>query len=216
MKIDIDKIDENFFSKECGIIDTDKCYLILPKKNCNWNNTNEIFYSSIWNEDGEPVSLYFKKQITTIKKQIPLNKISIIEKTYGNSIIFSKYKGCIILRDTQNFNLKNSEIKQKIENKYKSFFKYLNSQKTLDHSFIFNNLNSDLFLTNIIEHKQYSYWEQKELDTYSLQFKFKRPIIYSIDDVNLLNDEKEVFLYYDKDQNFIKIKLKKLNNYVKK
>lgn len=212
MLINVKKINRKHFTLENTMIGGKKCYLIKPKKTCIWDEKNNFFNFSIWDEDNKPVSLYFKKEIQTLKYPIPLKKIQIIEKIYGTAIIVNQYKNNLIIRDIRNFNLKNQELKKAIESKYLSFFKYLKSSGEINCSFIFNVINEELYLINIIDHENFKYWKQHQLDTFSIQFKFKRPITFPISDLNKLDPELEVFVFLEKDNFFYKLKIKELNN----
>lgn len=199
MLINLADIDENNFIKKSGIIKKISYTFIYPKKECKWTKENEIFFSSIWDKRGEPISLYFKKQA---EQPVPLkNDKTGIEKIGGNTAILSKYKNILFLRGVRSMDIKPDFI-ENMKTQHGLFFCFLNAEKTIKKSFIFNMFLNEFYLINIIEHDDYTYWAQQELDTFSLQFKFKRPKRY----FENLDTIKDIFVYYNKDQNFSKIK----------
>lgn len=62
MKINLHEIDrESFYVNEHNL-GGNLVYLVIPKQiNCVWTKENAIFRSSVWDSDGNPVSLSLKK-----------------------------------------------------------------------------------------------------------------------------------------------------------
>ena len=108
MKIDLSAIDPEQFNVNPCVIGGDKCFFITPPHiGTKWNKSNLIFRSSIWNEQGEPVSLSFKKffnwgeqpELAYTPFSLAANGgVKMIEKIDGSTLIVSKYKGELIVR----------------------------------------------------------------------------------------------------------------------
>ena len=112
----------------------EKCFLVCPKDfGVQWNKDNLIFRSSIWNEQGEPVSLSFKKFFNweEQKELVPFpsstKNCSLIEKKDGSLLIISKYKNQIIHRTRGTFDASNLENGHEIEFLKQKYPKVFNS-----------------------------------------------------------------------------------------
>jgi len=238
MKIDIklfDTIDfQNNFRIKNFEIDNIKCYLINPLLKCQWNTSNLIFRSSIWDQFGYPVSLGYKKffnmnECPDIEPIDVSQPFVAMEKVDGSCLIISKYRNQCIIRtrgtveaksilDINDYSLfENSLFFNKIK-------KYSNKYETLNHSYIFeyvspnnkiviNYTTPDFYLTGVVCHDKYTLLSQKELDYIAKFFGIKRPQTYnfvSIDDSRLdvggWKDREGICIYYNYEQSIRKLK----------
>lgn len=233
MKINLQDIDlENFFIKE-GQIAGETCYLVQPNHiGCQWNKQNLIFRSSIWNKDGELISASYKKffnwgeqpDLTYTPFSVTANGgIMVLDKIDGSTLIISKYKGELIIRTRGTFDAKLMEKNgHEIDNILEKYPQLNNVPET--ESWVFewvSPLNkivlqydeADIVLTNIIQHSDYSYTKQKQLDIFAHENGFLRPdtFIYSsikelLEDVAQWTDKEGVCVYCKGDQEIRKIK----------
>lgn len=229
------------FNIQSKTIAGDNCFLITPSKisfKDHWEEQDLIFRSSIWNDKGEPVSLSFKKFFNwgeaayVTPPPTSIKNLSVMEKLDGSTLIFSKYKGQLIIRTRGSFSidhLDNSSDIYFLLNKYPQLARFENTD-TWTASYIFEwyspahkivlNYGDEplIWLTGIINHEDYSYWSQEELDVKAEWHSFKRPRRYMIDSFDdllslkpLLDTElSEGFcVYYNNDQNILKLKTSK-------
>jgi T4 RnlA family RNA ligase len=233
MKISLQDIDlENFFIKE-GQIAGETCYLVQPNHiGCQWNKQNLIFRSSIWNKDGELISASYKKffnwgeqpDLTYTPFSVTANGgIMVLDKIDGSTLIISKYKGELIIRTRGTFDAKLMEKNGHEVDIILEKYPQLNNVPETE-SWVFewvSPLNkivlqydeADIILTNIIQHSDYSYTKQKELDIFAHENGFLRPdtFIYSsikelLEDVAQWTDKEGVCVYCKGDQEIRKIK----------
>ena len=167
--------------------------------------------------DFEPVASYYDKDFV------------LTEKLDGSCLIVSKYKGELIVRTRGTisaYHQKNAfELKPLLEQyKIESYFK---SYETADFSLIFewvtptNQIilkydDPDLFLIGKVNHKDYSYATQKELNSIAHTYKFKHPRQYEYPDIQSYIDLNEkikswtsaegVVVYFNNGQLLKKIK----------
>lgn len=178
----------------------DKCWLIFPPHSgIEWNEHNLIYRSSIWNSAGYPVSLSWKKffnwdeRCDLAPKPESLDDCELMDKIDGSTLIVSKYKGQLIMRtrgSTDMEMLDNGHEKALLIEKYKDFFDMISCYENTDCSYVFewvtpsNKIILDygdepeLILTGVIRHDQYSYVDQKTVDSIASISGFKRPKLY--------------------------------------
>lgn len=195
MKINLDNIDTESFTIESCTIAGETCYLICPKRGQfpKWNRHNLIFRSSIWNSQGEPVSLSYKKffnwdeQPELAYQPKDFNKnIDLIEKIDGSTLIVSAYKGQLVTRTrgtttTANFN--NANEIQILKDRYPKVFDLQDTNMTYLYEWVspINKIvinygeRPDIYLTGAIRHHDYSLVQQKELDCIAKNFEVQRP-----------------------------------------
>ncbi len=223
MKINLSDIDTDFFNLKEQTIAGDKCYLVNPKNfNVHWNKDNLIFRSSIWNEQGKPVSLSFKKFFNweEQKELVPFpnstKNCSLIEKIDGSLIIISKYKNQIIHRTRGTFDASNLEngseveyLKQKYPKAFNSDFIGTFSTQSIGGTRNFSLLlewttptnrivldygtEPKLFLVGLIWHDDYSYMSQKCLDDVAKILEVERPKRFSFDTIEQMISAVEIF-----------------------
>ena len=233
MKINLCDIDTNFFNLKEQVIAGDKCYLINPKNfDVRWNKDNLIFRSSIWNEQGEPVSLSFKKFFNweEQKELVPFptstKNCSLIEKIDGSALVISAYKGQLIHRTRGTFDASNLENGSEIEFLKKKYPKVFDNKFILrDQSLIFewvtptNRIVLDygnepeLYLIGDVDHRDYSYADQEMLNIVAAYLGVKRPKTYNFDTIEKMISTVEIFrdvegicVYFHNDQEIKKLK----------
>ena len=205
MKIDISQIDrEQFYCNE-HIIKGELCYLVNPKQiGAVWNKDNVIYRSSLWNYDGELISAGFKKFTNLGEKPdvfpapTSLKNCTVVEKLDGSLLSVTRYKDNYIIRtrgsvDATNMELNGHEIeifKSEILPKID-----MDTTQTWDRSYIFewtSPLNRIVLsygdtpkftLIGIVNHFDYSYWTQSDLDLIAKNLGLLRPETYTFNDI---------------------------------
>ena len=225
---------EQGFTVKTDIIADKLLYLVhavLPS--INWTKENAIYRSSIWDEDGNPVSLSFKKFVNWGERPdifpppTSLNHTNIISKVDGSCLVISKFRDTLILRTRGTFNALTQVNGQELlwlQERYPLVFnnKLLNSEKysilcewtTPSNKIVIDYGNQpDLKLLNIIQHKEYRYLSQKEVDECAALWSIKRPERYTYHSVSqMLTDvptwvgKEGICLYYNNDQDILKVK----------
>lgn len=192
------KGDPDKFTFRLCTIGGDDCVLIKPKQEMEgfWNDDNKIYRSSIWRvSDGYPISLGYKKFVNynelpafEIPETTELGKFEAVEKIDGTCVIISKYKGELIVRTRGTVDAHihtNSEDLFRLVDELKLWSVGLHPD-TWGISFIFEWVTpsnaivlqypkSKLFLTGMVKHSDYSYYEQSDLDFYARMYKWDRP-----------------------------------------
>lgn len=232
LKINLNNIDQENFSIKEGIIGGEIVYLINPcARDAKWTNNNLIYRSSIWNKNGEPVSLSFKKFFNWFERPdltfTPNNSTNcnIIEKIDGSLLCVSKYKDNLIIRTRGTFDatkLENGHEIELLKNKYPKAFnnKYIGPYSlifewvTPTNKIILNYGDEPaLYFIGMIDHLDYSYIGQKELDLISKEIDVARPIVYNfnsisnmIDEISLWKGKEGCCVYCNNDQDIRKLK----------
>lgn len=210
MKININSVDlENFIVQE-KIIGGDKCYLVTPNHiGCKWTLHNKIFRSSIWNENGEPVSLSLPKFVNfgenpgIFKHPKAGDKFKAYEKRDGSTLIVSRYKGETIFRTRGSFGVDGMECAHEINEFKEKYFDFLNILEEIDtnnRSFIFewtspNNKivipysKLEFTLLTIISHEDYSFFASEYVDNCAALFGFSRPKMLNFNSIDELIDK---------------------------
>lgn len=223
---------EEFIYREC-VIGGDKCYLIFPQHiGVKWTADNLIFRSSIWNEVGQPVSLGFKKFFNYGEGghivPDPTDYFGdVVEKIDGSLLIVSKYNRETIIRTRGTVDattLDNGSEIGYLKSMYPRAF-----ENGFIHSEVFTFLyewvspinkivldygpNPDLYLVGIVNHIDYTYWEQDRLDAMAKHLNIRRPKYYSFNSildlfqsVKALKGVEGVCYYFNNGQEIKKIK----------
>lgn len=237
MKILLNEIDRTQFMVHEHILNGEVVYLVQPVHiGANWNQTNKIFRSSLWNSNGELISAGLPKFTNWGEKPehfpLPesLKDAVVPEKVDGSLLIVSKYKGHFILRTRDTVDA------SKLDNGYElDIFKATGILETLDvrnlneetwyYSYLFewtsptNKIvlnygdQPDWYLVGIVNHKDYSLIPQDLLNDRAREFGVKRPKIYTFGDVAELlanvdqwKDKEGVCVYTNKGQAIHKVK----------
>lgn len=213
MITDLSKIDVTQFMVHPHIVNGEVLQLVQPQHiACQWNSSNKIFRSSVWNTDGELVSAGFPKFPNLYEKPdvfpVPTNlkNAVVTSKLDGSLLIVSKYKGHFILRTrgTVNaFGLENGyELNKFVEEFLPRLKTACSSSDTWPTSFLFEWLTAsadhtivlkyenvpDWILIGAVNHEDYSLFLQSELDSLALTCGFKRPEQHCFNSVDELVD----------------------------
>lgn len=234
MHTDLTKIDkEDFELRECEF-GGDACVWVYPnKQGIKWNSDNAIFRSSIWRaSDGKLISAGFKKffnlgehpAIFPAPEKINSNH-RFIEKLDGSCLIVSKLNGELITRTRRaltTFHLNGEEIAGFVT-KYPKAFDF-EGVATPEYSLIFEWTTPsnrivldygppDIKLIGKINHTDYSYETQEELDVLAAKLGVGRPKVYSFKSVEELKAQvlewkglEGVCWYYGRQQQIRKTK----------
>ena len=238
MKINLNDIDrENFIVAERYLpVTGEKVFVIFPQHiGCRWDRQNLIFRSSVWNEQGEPVSLSFKKFFNW-EEQPDLDYkpfsfkanggCELIEKMDGSTLIVSKYKGELIVRTRGTIDatmLDNGiEIEILKEMYPKAFdnaeldegFSLLFEWVSKDNQIVINyGVDCDMYLIGMIDHSDYNLASQDALDALAKAYGFKRPqrfdftnIKEMLDAVEKLVGQEGLCVYCNRGQSIRKVK----------
>lgn len=239
MKIDLSKIDRENFMVHEHFIGSTPVYLVQPIHiGATWTKDNLIFRSSVWTADGEPVSLSWKKFANWGEKPevFPtpnsLNDTEAMEKIDGSTLPVSTFMEPdgtrhLVIRTRGTVDATKQENGWEIEflkQKYPMAFQnpvvtsgiasvifewYSPSNKiVLDYGD-----EPILFLTGIINHRDYSYVSQDVLDIYAKEWGVLRPKRYRFDNIVEMHQAVKAFrgiegvcLYYNNGQDISKIK----------
>jgi hypothetical protein len=209
------------------------CFLVQPVPfGTVWNKDNLIFRSSLWDSEGNPVSLSFKKFFNLDEKPdlFPTPSLAyarLMEKLDGSTLIFSKYKGNLVVRTRGTVDVRAQPNGNEVDfllNKYPKFKAFLDSAQNTQ-SFIFewttpsNRIvldygnEPDMALIGMIYHDDYSMVSQAALDMLAEGMGLRRPKTYSYDSiedmkkaVTEMRDKEGICLYYNNEQDILKIK----------
>lgn len=204
MKIDLSKIDTDQFMVHQHVVNGEVLHLVQPQHiGCRWTKENSIFRSSVWNNDGFPVSLSFRKFVNwgeapeTFPIPTNLKTCTFVQKVDGSTLILARYKGNYIIRTRGTLDASLME-----KNGYEiEIFKSSILPTIEDHSDTWNYsilfewvspLNRVVllypepkwYLIGIVNHEDYSLMPHHELDTYASKMGLERPPIYSFEHVN--------------------------------
>lgn len=235
MKIDIQSIDKESFMIHQHNIGEHECHLVQPIHiGATWNKDNLIFRSSVWDNEGNPVSLSFKKFFNWDEKPEldpapnTLDGAKLMEKLDGSTLIISRYKGHTVMRTRGTVDARNQPNGDELvflREKYDHFFEHIEAMENTPVSYIFEWLSPsnrivldygndpDMVLIGGIYHNDYTMMKQESLDTMASQLQLRRPKIYSYDSieemktsVEALRDQEGLCVYYKDEQCIRKVK----------
>lgn len=235
MKIDLQSIDKESFMVHQHNIGEHECYLVQPiHLGATWNKDNLIFRSSVWDVEGNPVSLSFKKFFNWEEKPDidpapnTLEGSQLLEKLDGSTLIISRYKGHTVMRTRGTVNAHqqpNGDELTFLREKYDKFFEFIEAQENTSVSYIFEWLSPsnrivldygndpDMVLIGVIFHSDYSMMSQDGLSTVASQLQLRRPKLYSYDSIDdmkksveALRDQEGLCVYYKDEQCIRKVK----------
>lgn len=233
MKANLNNLDTEQFRVNSGEVGGELCFLVQPTHIATkWTKDNLIFRSSIWNREGEPVSLSFKKFFNWNERPeiypAPASfkkSVNVIEKIDGSTLILSNYKGEQIHRTRGTFDATKAENGFEIElfkNKYPELFKFSKSNPTFSiltewttptNQIVIKYPEPELYLIGIVDHKDYSLIVQSHLDDIAENLALRRPRRFDFSSVEEMMEAVEAFQgmegicgYYNNDQNIRKDK----------
>lgn len=212
-----------------------ECYLVQPVHlGAKWNKNNLIYRSSVWDNEGNPISLSFKKFFNWDESPdidpAPdnLENAKLMEKLDGSTLIFSRYKGHTVVRTRGTVNARLQDNGHEIDvllEKYGKFKEMLEAQETSTVSYIFEWLSPnnrividygnepDMVLVAVIFHNDYSMMKQEGLDVFATQHQLRRPKTYNYNSVEemkqsveALRDQEGLCVYYNEGQSIRKVK----------
>jgi len=235
MKIDLQTIDKKSFMVHQHFVGEHECFLAQPIHfGAVWVKETLIYRSSLWDKDGNPVSLSFKKFFNWDEKPdifpVPSNLTGakLMEKLDGSTLIFSRYKGQTVIRTRGTVNARMQVNGHEIDyllQKYPKFATMLEQADTYDQSFICEWLSPtnrivlnygnepDMKLIAVINHVDYSLASQSALDVYAESWDLPRPRTFSYNSVEemkaaveVLQDQEGLCVYYNNEQQIRKVK----------
>lgn len=212
MKIDITKINQEYFVVRPVEIAGETCSLVFPKHiGCKWSADTLFYRSSIWNAAGNLISASFPKFFNMGEQEElspppkNLSGCQIIEKLDGSTLIVSKYKGELIVRTrgtADAYGMENAFELDILKEKYPRAFD--NAWIDCRNSLIFEWLSPanrivikhdepEIKLIGMIKYKDYSLLDQYMCDDYAEDIGVKRPRRYDFDSVSDMSAAVEVF-----------------------
>jgi hypothetical protein len=234
MKIDLNAIDREQFMVHPHLIGDEVVYLVQPQHiGAKWTRDTLIYRSSVWNQQGEPVSLSFKKFFNWAEQpdlaytpfSLTANGgVNLIEKIDGSTLIVSKYKGQLITRTRGTLDAskaeKNGHEIQLLKDKYPSAFDPKEGfsllyewVSPLNRIVLDYGVEPDIYLIGIIKHEDYTYVSQDNLDKVASDIQVKRPKTYNFNSIKEMLEAVEAFqgeegvcVYCNRDQDIRKVK----------
>lgn len=230
----LDQIDTEEFNIRPVDINGETCHLIFPRAvGPKWTKDNLILRSSLWNSEGWLISAGFKKFFNyneaphIVPDPTTLDDASAYEKIDGSLLIFSRYRGQDIFRTRGTVDARKMDNGAEIDlliAKYPDFFSEYQKLEYTGYSFLFEWVSpanqivifypeADIKLVGIVNHRNYSYVNQLNLDAFAETYNLKRPTRYTFNTVEELYTSVKAFegkegicLYYNGDQNIKKFK----------
>lgn len=235
MKIDLESIDKESFMVHQHNIGEHEVTLVQPiHLGATWTKDNLIFRSSVWDKEGNPVSLSFKKFFNWDESPVidlapsNLDGAKLMEKLDGSTLIVSRYKGITVMRTRGTVDARNQPNGDELSflrEKYDHFFEHIEGMENTPVSYIFEWLSPsnrivldygndpDMVLIGAIYHNDYTMMKQESLDTMASQLQLRRPKVYSYSSieemkqsVEVLRDKEGLCVYYNDDQCIRKVK----------
>ena len=235
MKIDLSLVDSEQFMVHQHFVGDHSVALIQPVHiGAVWQKDTTIFRSSVWDMEGNPVSLSFKKFWNWGEKPelapIPpsLYGAELLEKLDGSTLLFSRYKGHTVIRTRGTVDARKQENGYEIDyliQKYPKFVEFLETFETTPCTYAFEWLSPSnkivinygdepqMVLTAIIDHMSYTYVPQNSLDDWAVKLELPRPKRYAYNSIEEMKAAVEAFsgleglcIYHREGQEILKVK----------
>lgn len=235
MKIDLQTIDQTQFMVHPHILDGQIVHLVQPQHiGCAWSQENKIFRSSVWDDEGNAVSLSFPKFVNWGEKPdhfpVPtsLKDTTIVEKVDGSLLIVSKWNGKHILRTRGTVDATKLDNGHEIEIFKQTILPQLDAFRatdTWDCSYLFEWVSPNQriilnygdspswFFVGAVSHFNYALAPQQGLDDIAKQLGLLRPPVYTFPtvadlmaSVELWKGKEGVVIYSKHDQELHKVK----------
>lgn len=231
MIIDIKNIDKERFNVKDGLFCGQKSYLVTPSCGIKFKKKEEIFRSSIWSDEGELLSAGFKKfcnyqENNEYPSPDSLLGTSIVNKEDGSLLCVNKHNGILNCRTRGSFgisHLLNGYEIDVLKDKYPFAFDnpilneehctFLFEWVSPDNVIVLKYPEPDIYFLNIVNHSNYSYFAQDDLDVIAQEYELKRPIRYKFEDLESLiknieiwDNREGVCLYHKNNNDITKIK----------
>lgn len=243
MKINFAEVDITDFNMVDCKFGGDDCVWIYPHlEGVKWTPNNLHLRSSIWRKsDGQLISAGFKKFFNWMQEpniypppDALSEHIKVVEKLDGSCLIVSKYNGELIIRTRRALadTMLNGDEIALFKKKYPEVFNWaglevINNKDRMDdgpYSLIFEWLTPtnqivlkypepEIRLIGCINHENYKYVGQWQLDALARIFEVQRPKYFKyknieemLQNIADLKGEEGVCVYYGNDQHIRKIK----------
>ena len=236
MKIDINTVDRENFIVSPQIIGGEQVFLVNPTFSTKWNKENLHFRSSVWDKDGNPVSLGFKKFFNAFIEHpeitpppTALKGARLTTKMDGSLLIISKWKGNLIVRTRGTVDARRMENGHEIDLLLAKYPNILaDNAETWDYSLLFEWVSPanviiltypepDIYLIGKVFHSNYQLETQDNLDTLAQKLNVKRPEYFTFDtipdmvkSIEALQDKEGIVIYFGENQNQL-LKLKSIS-----
>jgi hypothetical protein len=206
MKINLQTVNRENFRVDTHILGNEIVYLIQPCHiGAKWDKDTLYFRSSLWDEDGNLVSMSFPKffnwgeQPELSPVPTSLKDCVCVEKLDGSTLIVSKYKGNFILRTRGTVDaskLDNGYELGVFKQKYPLVFEYQPHFATWPFSLLFewtspeNRIvirygdEPEFSLVGGINHDTGKLWMQDALNAIANTWGCPRPKVYSFDSIS--------------------------------
>ncbi len=197
----------------------------------NWTPETLIYRSSLWNAQGEPLSLSWRKHVNWDERPdlepapTDLSGCELMEKVDGSTLIVSHHKGVLISRTRGTVDaskLDNGDEIALLKERYPKAFVELDNVPGITRLYewvsprnqiVIPYPEADIYLTGIVQHSDYSYWSQDMLDWIAKEMGVKRPRRYSFNTIPEMltavtdfRGVEGVCVYYNRGQTYRKHK----------
>lgn len=237
MRIDLANIDREEFDVAEHLVAGEPCFLVQPQRlGVNWTLENSIYRSSLWNAQGEPVSLSWRKHMNWDERPdldpapTDLSGCELMEKVDGSTLLISRYRDTMIFRTRGTVDatkMANGDEIALFKERYPKLFdpawhypQVSSCPYTLvcewvspRNQIVIPYSEPDLYLTGLIWHGTYSYQDQGMLDRLAVGIGIKRPQRYSFDTipemltaVTAFKGVEGICVYYNRGQSWRKCK----------
>lgn len=205
-------LEEQGFLVKPSTINDKLVYLINPAHiGCTWTEDNLIYRSSVWDEDGNAVSLSWKKffnfgeQIQLIPDPTDLTNAVVMDKRDGSTLIVSVFNDEWMIRTRGTVdatNLNNGYEIEQLKIKYPDFFNdevkndiqdckisVLFEWETPNNRIVLNNCDEpQIILIGIIDNLSYKYFHNARCDDLAILWGVERPERYKFKTLDGLVD----------------------------
>jgi len=235
MKINLSEINKENFYVDPVTVAGETCYLIHPRPTFfDWCPDTLHLRSSVWNSEGEPVSLGFRKFFNLLEKPHiePFNsphRVTAVEKLDGSLLIVSRYKGETIIRTRGTIDATKHDNGNDIElfkrTSLKILLEKLEEVATDNKSYLFEWYSPSnkivlnygdtprLTLLNIVDHIEYKLWHSITLGVMAHKLQVPIPEVYEfckledlLKEVPAWVNREGVCIYYNDRQSIRKVK----------
>lgn len=194
------------------VIENKNCRQITPRHNIDWNSENIIFRSSVWDIDSKKLLVAGFKKFWNLEENNSIdsldlnNHIEFIHKMDGSCLQVAKINGELIIKTRGTVDAKNS-LENGLElEELKKYELLLNNELINSENYTIllewyspNHViveresdKTNFWLIGIVNHTNYSYLSQKDLDSYGNKWNIDRPKRYLYQNLQkALQDVKE-------------------------
>lgn len=229
MRIDLDKIDREQFMVHPHTVAGEVCHLVQPQHvGAKWTPDNLICRSSLWDSQGNPVSLSWRKHFNWEEQPdiepapASLDGVELMEKVDGSTLLVSRFRDTVIVRTRGTVDatkLDNGDEIAGFRAKYPIVFApapgytYVYEWVSPRNQIVITYPEPDLYMTGIIVNDDYRYLYQSTVDDFAYQIGVKRPRRYQfntlpemLDAVKAFEGVEGICAYYGKGNQWRKCK----------